>query len=738
MKKFFLFLLGLIILVLIAATIFLLTFDLNSYREYITEKISATLGRPVTIGHMEMKVSMIPTIKIHDIKISNPEHFMEDSPFLSIDSAEATMAVAPLFSKRIEVQDVKAKTIRLNLIQHGKRDNWTIEAPRQKPTAKVETTQKSAWQTRVDSVSAQNIVVTYQNADKKYQLGLTDFSLKQLKVLSVTVTWNELPFKVTATVDDLLKLMRKEPDYLFNIETVGADMAVKLAGSIGDTTTLKNLLLNVDISGTSLKKTMETFAIKHTAIPAQPFTLAAVLQGDPSKFDVTKFDVTLGGNKFKANFTGDLESLTRQPSVDLKGKMALADWTLGQVWGIQPFNADLEFGASKTEVDIKRFLYQAGRSDVQLSGKVILSKKKPDITLNIYSEYFNMDDFLQTAEPAYQVPAPQQQRKNLTIPDIPIPLNVLKSFDGVISIAIPHWQVTDKIIGYLGKTGVITVKNGVLTTTDFRMSLLGGSIVADVMLDSNNGQKYALKMKGTGFDLNNVKILNDVIQNAVMDFDVNVTAAGNTLHKVITSLNGDLEIEVPEGVIIDQFFNNDIVEALGGRKKRSVDFSTSDQVNELLCGVMKVKIHNGQIKAENNIALETPHVGFMVGGEIRLVDAWVNLSMRPIIYQIQQTTVDKILNTATRAVRFIGNVPNIKPEPDTTGAVKGLLDQKVFKPYQTCSEVLGRKSKGQLRSESKKMQMLPEPVVEEPQEKPQTPQEQFRKQLIESITQALQ
>ena len=495
----------------------------------------------------------------------------------------------------------------------------------------------------------------------------------------------------------------------------------------------------MDITGSSLKQTLADFLVNYPSIPAQPFVLSAVLQGDLSKFDVTKLNFSLGGNKLKTEFTGVLESLTRAPTISLKGKTALSDWTLGQVWGLQPFNAELDFDVSKNEANLKRFLYLAGRSDLQLSGKIVYGKVRPEITLNVYSEYFNLQDILQERENQYRVQSAQQQKKNITIPDVPVALGFLKSFDGAFSISMPHWQVTDQIVGYLGENGAIFVKNGVLSTNGFRLDVLGGNMVADVVIDANNGQQFALKTKGNNFHLNDLKALNDVIKDGIMDLDVDVKAQGETVHKIIASLNGNLEMEVSQGVIIDQYFNNDIVEALGGSKKRSVNSTTTDQFNELLCGVAKLKIQNGEIKAQNNIALETPHIGFLIGGQIRLADAWVNLSMRPIVYQIQQTTTNRILNAATRSVRVIGNIPNVNFEPDTTEAIKGFLDTKTFRTYQTCAEVLGRQSKGQLKAEAKKVQMLPKPtVVETPAAKQETPKEQFKKQLLESLTQVLQ
>jgi len=738
MKKFFLFLLILIVLLIVGLVVFLMMFDPNSYRPYLTQKLSESLGRPVTIGQMEIKKSMIPTIKIHDIQIANPAPFTAEKPLISIDSAEATLAIAPLFSKRVEVQNIKANKLNLNLIQQGNRNNWTME--KQSTSHPKTPAKKDSWQIRVDSIAAQNISLSYQKADQEYQLNLSDFSLKQLKVFSVTATLLDQTFKITATVDDLLKLMRRDPDYLFNIEAVGAGMTVKLTGSIGDINTLKNLLFNVDVSGASLKQTLETFGIKNRSIPAQPFALATVLQGDLIEFNVTKLDLSLGGNKLKAGFTGSLETLTDNPVLNLSGRLALSDWTLGQVWGLHPFTIDTEFSASRTEVNLKSFLYQASRTDLQASGKVLLNKQKPDLTLNISSEYLNLQDILQMEDSSYPDAAMGgQSAKAWVVPDVQIPLGFLQSFDGVVSIAMPHWQLTDQIIGYLGKAGVISVKNGVLTTNGFRLNILGGNIVADVVANSNNGQSFSLKMQGAELNLNDLKALNNVIKNATADFSVDVQATGSSLKEILSSVSGDLELEVPKGTIIDQWFNNDVVEVLGGRKKRTVNFSTSDQVNELLCGVIKVQIQNGEIKAQNNIALETPHVGFLIGGNIRLSDLWVDLSMRPIIYNKQQTIAGKILNTATSAIRVIGNMPILRPEPDTTQVVSALLDNRSLQPYQTCAKVLGRSSKGERTAEAKKLQMLPEPtVVEEPKQKPQTPQELLKQQLLESLTQVVQ
>ena len=68
MKKFLLIVLGVILLLVIGVAVFLLTFDLNSYRQMISTKMTEALGREVSIGKLEMKLSLIPTIKIKNIQ----------------------------------------------------------------------------------------------------------------------------------------------------------------------------------------------------------------------------------------------------------------------------------------------------------------------------------------------------------------------------------------------------------------------------------------------------------------------------------------------------------------------------------------------------------------------------------------------------------------------------------------------------------------------------------------------
>ena len=744
MKKFLLFLLGLIVLLVIGVTVFLLTFDLNSYRNMIEEKLSLALGRSVTIGRLEMKLSLIPTVKINDIQVGNPDRFVSDEKFLKINSAEATLAVAPLFSKRIEIQTIRTDHIDVSFVKHRGQGNWTFETRRENREKQVS---EMTWQTRIDNITAQTISLSYQDGEQKYNVGISDFSLKQLKVFSMTVSALEQTFKITGTVDDLFKFIRKEPDYLFNVEVIGAGTTLKLSGSIGDTAHLKNLLLNIDVNSPSLKQTLAAFGVSSKLIPAQSFSTTAVIQGDLSELKLTNGDMSVGGNKLKANFDGTLSLITGEPIIDLEGKINLADWSLAQIWGIRPFTSDVTINATKEAIRIKNASLRAGRTDLQITGNLTLAQAIPTIDLSVASEYFGLQDVIHAEEQQYRA-ATDVRTYGHVIQNKPIDLTFLKRFNGKLALKMPHMNLTDAITGYIGVNGTLLINNGQLQSKDFKVAVLEGVAQANLVIKTAPAQSLAVSLMAQNLNLNNVKALNNILTNSKIDMELDLNAQGNDIQSLLSTLTGKVIAEIPQGTIVNKWFNNDVVETLGGRKKKTVAYSTTDQVNELLCSAMNLQIKNGLIQSKNDIALETPHVGFLIGGEVNLPAEKVNLSVRPVLYNNSSNKVDALLKAVSQFIQISGTFTQFqkgeqKVEPkleasDVMDALSSMGKQEKPQVYQLCQQVLGRPSEAQVRKEKKKTQLLPEPQRPAQQNVQKTPEDQFKQQLLESLTQVLQ
>ncbi len=62
-----------------AIALVLIFFDWNWLRPYAEIQASAELGRPVRIGHLDVKLARRPTIIVDDLKVSNPEGFAQDT-----------------------------------------------------------------------------------------------------------------------------------------------------------------------------------------------------------------------------------------------------------------------------------------------------------------------------------------------------------------------------------------------------------------------------------------------------------------------------------------------------------------------------------------------------------------------------------------------------------------------------------------------------------------------------------
>ena len=54
-------------------------FDWNWFRPYAEIQASAELGRPVRIGHLDVKLARQPTVIVDDLKVANPQGFVEGS-----------------------------------------------------------------------------------------------------------------------------------------------------------------------------------------------------------------------------------------------------------------------------------------------------------------------------------------------------------------------------------------------------------------------------------------------------------------------------------------------------------------------------------------------------------------------------------------------------------------------------------------------------------------------------------
>ncbi len=105
MKKLFILLFFVAIIVAIALLVFLLTFDANEYKPLLTERIEQAIDKDIKIGNISL--SFLPTVRLRlaGVSIKGRDEAWEDSD-LRVSSIEANIRPLPLLKKDVQIEHV--------------------------------------------------------------------------------------------------------------------------------------------------------------------------------------------------------------------------------------------------------------------------------------------------------------------------------------------------------------------------------------------------------------------------------------------------------------------------------------------------------------------------------------------------------------------------------------------------------------------------------------------------------
>lgn len=774
LKLTFKILIVVLIVLFLALTVFLLTFDLNRFRPMITQKASTALGRQVTIDDMSMKVSLIPTVAVKGVKVSNPAGFDAQTPMAQIDEMDVTLALLPLMSGNVELKDFNLGTALINLIQMKDKNNWTfgeVQPAVQTPKT-VNANQKASnpadlfSRLRVDSISIKQLSVVYKDNDKTQSVAVANASIKQLQLFSMTVIYDGQSVKLSGNLGDVAGFLAQKPDYTFNVDAQAYDMVAKIAGKIGDTANLRKIVANIDVTGTNLNKTVQMIAGKNEKIPAVPFALNTTIKGDIDG-DITLTPVTASLDKTKAHLTADvtIKDLQKDLSVTAAGSFELADAHLASGFGIKPVSGDFNVHASKEVVTINTVTLNANKSDVVVKGSVSLKEKVPDMIATITSQYLDMDDIIVTAETSASTASQNAQNSGPMFSSEKIDLSALKMINAQVNVTAQNIKIPD--LDYVGLTLSATLKNGDLNVQSMTARTVAGTITGNARLNaSSQPAAAAVKLNAEDLKLNTFKPITEHLKDSTVSADINLTTRGDCVKAFVDALNGKITIEVSEGKIVDKWFNS-LPTAIGMIKNKTnpMSFSSSDQVSELVCGAINLTVKNGVITSDNQIAIETSAINFAVSGDINLPQERLNLTMVPSMPTAGEKWQDAL--ALTQVVKISGPFTDLKPSVDAKkvtqeiakAGISKLADRIAEKEgitlpigqnktdatagYNLCEKALGRPLKGHTQNRA-----IPKAAVQRPTnstmqretqkaEEKLDPKDQFKRQLLNSLSEAL-
>ena len=764
------------VLALVGVGIFIWMFDINSYRADIEAKLSAALNRPVTIQRIEMKISMIPTVKITDITIGNPTGFSDKTPFVKVGSAEGTLALGPLIiDKKVQIVSISLQKAEVNVVNTPKQNNLTFgtESNGKKSTdtamgssANVLASNPYLSNMRVDSIDMKEVLISYQDKEKTHKLTLNNLSLKALRMLTLDMNYDAKPIQLSINAD-WLSLIKGTNNIVFNGELKIFDISSKIFGSIGNIQQLKDVVISVDAQMPQLQETLKQLGV-NTNVPASTAKVSGFIKGDTENVNLDNVKIVLD-DVVELKVKGGLQNIQTNISGNALGTLTLPKSALAEKLGLQPMNVSFSATLKDSVLAVEKLTLTANRSDIDAIFS--LKKNKENIAINgrVVSNYLDKNDFLTPADTTAQKPATNTNavaQQGTTVSNQQPKSDILSLLTGQIDWQLANVKLIPDADEYYGITGRTAFNNGVITANPLQIRTIAGTLNTAVQVkNALSVPQIQVTASAENLNLDNLKFLTEYVSGSTANLMANLAFVGTDTTQILSTLTGTAEVEVTQGKIVNKWFNA-LPETVGlFQKAKSFSYSQTDAESTLNCGVINVKANNGILTMKDSVAVETSTLNLLLSGTVDLPQQSMNVSLIPELPNssynnaLQMTQIIKLTGSFTapkvsldarevvqntvaqatdKAINKLIDKANEKGVGDLLTAV-GVTNEntQVTQPTYTsmCERALGRKLKGRVYAEPVRQQTpKAEEVVQPAQPKKLTTQDELKNQLIKSIS----
>ncbi len=732
MKKFFIVLLILVLLPILTLGIFILTFDLNRYREFTAKKLSETLHYPVSIGSMETKLALVPTIQITDFKIMN----QDKQAILTIPKMEATVEMAPLLKKQVNIQKISVPTLLMDATQLTKTEEnkKATEQPKTEEHPKTESNvnskidlSKLIW---IKDFQVGKLNLIYLLKDKKETITIENFVLSDMSSFSLKLNYLKKDFDISGSFGMLTNLLGNNPvlPIKLTIKTGGNTLSVN--GQIQNLQKMEDIRLELNLTNSKFSDFLKLFGIKSDFNFKTNLRLS--LDGKLTKFNLKNIALILGTDELVVKGSGTAEHVMDKPVLNLSLSSSLQLDSVAEKLGLNSFELTntLKFKDGKIEIDNLKYL--ANKTD--LTGKISLdfNQKPVYLQVNLNSVYLSLKDVLY--QKVQKAIAPQKTSgATKVIPEIKIPWDVFKMFNLDGQIKVVNLFLSNNIDDYSSITLRPTLKDGVLNSP-IQMALLSGTLNSVFHLNEND-KTIQFKMEGKNINLDKVRELNKEFKNVFLNSDISVQTTGANTQEMLENSIGNIVIEIFGGQIVSPWFN-ELVERLDTTRTRNA-FATTQQATNILCGALNVDLEKGVLISQDKIVLQTDFLDLILTGNIDLNKETLDMSMIPALPVSSKTA--SVLANVMQTIKLTGGWKDIQIGLDTKQLLSTLIQKEekgstsVQQKRKTnlCETALGRAVSTPQKKQVSNTKTLP---VKDTTAKSKT---DFKEQLFKSLSQVL-
>lgn len=422
------------------------------------------------------------------------------------------------------------------------------------------------------------------------------------------------------------------------VEGTFGEAKYAIAGDVGEPMEGKDLRLDVKLDAKATRPLTEFAGVDVEEIG--PLSLTLTLVEKDGRVDLEAIDGTARPRNADVAFKGSLANVLDDPKPDVE--VALSADTLRQLDPSLPEAGPVKVSAKVRPrdkvIEIRDLVASVGKSDLSGNVTVDTGGERPSAAAKLHARVLDVAELVPEATTpdapaAAETPAPTsdstrdraeptaeaQRTGKKVFSDAPLPLDVLKKANGSIELAVDK-LVTRKLT--LDKVDLAaTLDDGSLSVKP-AAHVAGGKIAGIIDIDARTQPaKFSADVDAKKVSIGALtKAIRGYETSRGLDSDlaVKLRGQGESLHDVVSGLNGDLRLEVGEGRL-----NNDVLDRVGADLFSqiigvAVPKDAGEETTKLECGVLRFAVVDGDAIADQTIVLETDKVLLKGGGLVDL------------------------------------------------------------------------------------------------------------------------
>jgi len=349
---------------LLVILLLVLFWDWNWLRPLAELQASATLGRPVDIGHFDVRMARRPLLVFDNVTIGNPDKFPGDQQMGKIDRLSIRVDVGSLFHGPIIIPEIAIEHPDFALAQAPSgTENWQFGDPNVKPSGRP--------QPQIGSliITAGRIHVVAGKPQANFTLAVETRQPAKggeaTLVVDAKGTYANQPVDGKFIGGSLLSLRDPAKPYPIDLQAANGDTHVQLKGTVERPMDFAGADVTLDLKGKDLAELYSLTGIPFAPTPA--YHLTGKLDYTAAKITFRQFAGTVGSS----DLNGDLSVEVRPGDLPL---------VMGDLTSHKLVMADLAgfIGATPGKPDSKNDTHQAERKQAEASPKLL-----PDTPINL-------------------------------------------------------------------------------------------------------------------------------------------------------------------------------------------------------------------------------------------------------------------------------------------------------------------------------------------------------------------